>query len=156
MKKSRLVLFMLPILFFLVSCASIPSFVAQNASFSQGDVIYLEPITVISFHFFQDEDIRCIMDKKLAIALSGIEQIILCSNREDADYFIVPELIIKSYQQKYDERNYYLLSISVLSTESKICQFNYEHNGKTSLFNSRVQNRMVKKLLNDFQKLIKK
>ena len=102
----------------------------------------------------EDEAVRYIMDKKLAFALSSSEKIRMTDYKGKGEYIITPELIIKNYEVRYDDRNYYFLSIKVFSEENIVCYFTYEYNGTSSIFDGKVQNIMIEKFLNDFIKNI--
>jgi hypothetical protein len=151
-------------LVFSVSCVSFQvtskSYTGDNFSFSEKDTFYLEPVTVTSFNFIEDEEIGYILDKKLYFAMSSSPAIRMREKPEDADFTVRPELIIKSYEVKYTERNYYYLSIKVFSnlgpSGGSVSHFTYEYNGASSIFDSKVQNLMIGKFIDDFTKSVNK
>ena len=158
MRKYVAVMLIVFLHFFFLSCVSFQidskSFMAENSHFRKTDVFFLEPIVITSYNFMEDEAVRYIMDKKLAFALSSSEKIRMTEDKGKGEYIITPELIIKNYEVRYDDRNYYFLSIKVFSEESIVCYFTYEYNGTSSIFDGKVQNIMIEKFLNDFIKNI--
>jgi hypothetical protein len=106
----------------------------------------------------ENEEIGYILDRKLSFAMSSNPGINFNENPEKSDFTIAPELIIKSYEVKYTERNYYYLSIKIFANirpaVNPVSQFIYEYNGASSIFDSKVQNLMIDKFIDDFTKSI--
>jgi hypothetical protein len=154
----------LTVLLFTVSCVSFQvtskSYTEDNFSLSKKDTFYLEPVNVTSYNFLENEEIGYILDRKLSFAMSSAPGININGEPENTDFTIRPELIIKSYEVKYTERNYYYLSIKILSNAepelNPVCHFTYEYNGASSIFDSSVQNLMIDKFIDDFTKTINK
>jgi hypothetical protein len=152
------------VLLFVVSCVSFQvtskSYTEDTFSFSKKDTFYLEPISVTSYNFLENEEIGYILDKKLSFAMSSSPGIDVREELENTDFTIRPELIIKSYEVKYTEKNYYYLSIKILSNAepegTPASHFTYEYNGASSIFDSNVQNLMIEKFIDDFTKSINK
>ena len=148
------------VLLFMVSCVSFQvtskSYIEDNFRFNKTDTFYLEPVKVTSYDFLENEEIGNILDRKLSFAMSGSPGIGIHETQEKADFKILPELIIKSYEVKYTERNYYYMSIKIFpnagSEMNPVSHFTYEYNGASSIFDSNVQNLMIDKFIKDFSK----
>ena len=148
--------------FFITSCVSFQitskNFTGDDFSFGNKDTFYLEPVKVTSYDFLENEEIGYILDRKLSFAVSSNPVINYSEKPEKSDFIISPELIIKSYEVKYTERNYYYLSLRILSNSrpaaDPVSQFTYEYNGASSIFDSNVQNLIIDKFIDDFTKAI--
>jgi hypothetical protein len=148
----------------LISCVSLrittEGYVAENKTFNDDAIFYLEPITVTSSDIFELKEIGYIMDKKLGFALASSDAatsvLARHGSKEGADFIIKPELIIKNYEVKYKERNYYNLSVKIQSGQHIVCHFHYEYNGTASIFDGKVQNALIKKFIDDFKGCMKK
>jgi hypothetical protein len=114
--------------------------------------VYLEPFSITSYDFTGEDEIRAIMDRKMAVAVMSESGFFVDEHRERSDVILIPELIIKRYQQRYTERNYYLLSVKITSAGELIGQFTYEYNGTYSIFDGRVQTSLIKRFVDDFAK----
>lgn len=162
MNRHIFIVLILFVLFFIVSCVSFQvtskNYTEDDFSFSKKDTFYLEPVKVTSYDFLENEEIGYILDRKLSFAMSSNPGINLNEKPEKSDFIIFPELIIKSYEVKYTERNYYYLSIRILANirpaGNPVSQFTYEYNGASSIFDSNVQNFMIDKFIGDFTKSI--
>jgi len=149
-------------MFFITSCVSFQvtskNFTEDDFSFSKKDTFYLEPVKVTSYDFLENEEIGYILDRKLSFAVSSNPVVNYNEKPEKSDYIIFPELIIKSYEVKYTERNYYYLSIKISANSrpaaNPVSQFTYEYNGAASIFDSNVQNSIIDKFIDDFTKSI--
>jgi hypothetical protein len=142
--------------FSLFSCISFHivsrGYMEDNIVIDKRSGFYLEPIKVTSFNFKNDDEIAFIMDKKLVFAINS-NHIGLAKEKDKSDYIILPELIINSYEEKYNQINYYYFSIKIISSERTLCHFSYEYNGMDSIFDGKVQNIMIKKCIDDLLKL---
>ena len=122
------------VLLFFVSCVSLQvnsrRYTEDNFSFSKDDVFYLDQVRVTSYNFPENDEIGYILDRKLSFALSSSQGISINAEPENADFTIRPELIIKSYEVKYTEKNYF--------------------------YDSKIQNLMIDKFIDDFKKSINK
>lgn len=140
----------------LFSCVSMQLvsnvYVNKEFTFTKRETFFLEPVSISSYNFLEEEEIGYIMDQKLAFALNSSERVTLTETKAESDYTIAPELIVKVYEEKYNKRNYYLLIVRVISREKTVCQFNYEYNGTAHIFDARLQNTMVEKLLKELAK----
>ncbi len=162
MNRRIFIVLILFVLFFIVSCVSFQvtskNYIEDDFSFSEKDTFYLEPVKVTSYDFLESEEIGYILDRKLSFAMSSNPVININEKPEKSDFTIFPELIIKSYEVKYTERNYYYLDIKILANirpaGSPVSQFTYEYNGTSSIFDSNVQNFMIDKFIDDFTKSI--
>lgn len=159
MRKYRIAILGLVIQFSLISCVTLnitsKSFVSKGLAFKKRDSFFLESIKITSYNFFENDEIRYIMDRKLQFALLNNKEVSLGEERRKADYIIVPELIIKNYQKRYDEKGYYMMSVKIYSRKGLLCQFNYEYNGTLSIFDRVIQDAMIKGFLRDFTRNIK-
>jgi len=160
MRKYSLLILTIFIQFFFISCASLQvvssDFTENNFIFDRSETFFINPIKITSYNFIEDDDICYIMDEKLRFALVRDKKVNINDEKKRSDYVILPELIIKSYQERYNEKNYYLFSIKILSEDMVVCQFNYEYNGTSSIFNGKIQSIMIKKFINDFTKIIQR
>ncbi len=116
---------------------------------------YLRSITITAFNFFEDEEIGYIMNKKLDFALRNVEDLIFKEVEAKNGYSIEPELVIKTFEEKYRKRNYYLLNVRVLHEGGTVLQYAYEYNGTASIFDGRIQNALIGKFIHDIKKYIK-
>jgi len=144
--------------FFIFSCAyfqvSSQGFSQKNLGFNPEETFYLEPIKIVCFNFIDDEQIAYIMNRKIEFALKGKKHLSLVEKRDRADYSIEPELILKTYQQTYRDKNYYLLLVRIYREKAIVFQYNYEYNGNVSIFDAKIQNLLLKNFLQDFSRCI--
>lgn len=117
------------------------------------EMFYLKHVIVTAFNFYEDEEIGYIMDKKMNLALRCVDGITLKKSAGRRVYSIEPELIVKTYEEKYRVRSYYLLSVRVLFDERIVYQFSYEYNGPASIFDGRVQSALIGKFIRDIKTL---
>lgn len=141
---------------FFSSCVSsqivVRGFVDENRSAGQ-NTFFLKPLEVIAYNFYEKEEATFILEKKLFLALSSKEGLKLVG--KEANYHIEPELLIKSYEEKYDRRNYYLLNLKIMEGDRSVGLFSYEYNGSLSIFDSRVQNGMIERFIKDLGDFIR-
>ena len=162
MNRRNFIVLILFALIFIVSCVSFQitskNYIEDDFSFMGKATFYLEPVKVTSYDFLENEEIGYILDRKLSFAMASNPAININEKIEKSDFTIFPELIIKSYEVKYTERNYYYLSIKILANirpdGDLVSQFTYEYNGASSIFDSNVQNSMIDKFIDDFTKSI--
>jgi hypothetical protein len=114
--------------------------------------VYLESFSITSYDFTGEEEIRAIMDRKLAVALYSGNGLSVGGSGEESDLVLVPELIVKRYQQRYTERFYYLMSVKVMRAGTLAGQYNYEYNGASSIFDGKVQTSLISRFVDDFAK----
>jgi hypothetical protein len=154
--RLRFILFICTVLVFTNSCVSSriisKSHEDKNQPQKPIESFYLKPIIVTAFNFFEDGEIGYIMDKKLDFALRNIEGMTFKKSADQRDYSIEPELIIKTFEEKYRVKNYYLLNVRVLLDERIIFQYTYEYNGPASIFDGRVQSAMIERFIRDIKK----
>ena len=112
--------------------------------------VCLMPFAVTSFDIGGAEEIRAIMDRKMAVALLSRAEITVREPGEDCRVALYPELIVKRYQQRYAERYYYLMSVSVRSAGELVGRYTYEYNGTSSIFDGRVQTSLIERFVDDF------
>ncbi|MFW6139289.1 MAG: hypothetical protein ACOC7U_08960 [Spirochaetota bacterium] len=152
-----LAFFCVILIFVFSSCVSFNitsrAYTQKGFSLKKTERLFLEPMIITSYNFMDEQEIAYILNKKLHLALleSGLS---LCSDKKSADMVIHTELIIKPYQQEYQDKNYYLLAVRCVSMKNKMWESIYEYNGSASIFNSRVQNALFSQFIKDFSKLI--
>jgi len=155
-KTPVFIIFFILFSFLIFSCTSFQvtsrGFSEKNLKFTPKDTFYLESIKVVCFNFFDDEQVTYILNQKLAFELEAAENIRLVKNKGEAQYIIEPELIVKSYQQVYRDKNYYLFQIRIYREKELVLQYNYEYNGNHSIFDAGVQRVLLKRFLQDFKK----
>ncbi|MFW6180442.1 MAG: hypothetical protein ACOC8N_01740 [Spirochaetota bacterium] len=129
--------------------------------FTGSDRFFLERMQVSGFGFAEERDIGCILDGTLRLAFLQMARGQLAASREEADYLIVPELIVKRYRRNYQERFYCRLLVRVVGREQAASggaagQFGllwgaYEYSGRLSIFEVKVQEALVEKVTGDFR-----
>lgn len=137
---------------------------APGAAVSGSDRFFLERMQVTAFGFTEARDIGYILDGKLRLAFLQMERARFVSTREEADYLIVPELIVKQYRSYYRERFYCQLLVRVAGREQAagrgmpsaaepfgVLWGSYEYSGGLSIFEVKVQNALLEKLVGDFE-----
>ncbi len=127
-------------------------FVDESVKVRATDTFSLKPLEVTSYNFFEKAELGYILEKKLLLALSSNPRI---RQEERATYSIEPELVVKTYEEKYTRRNYYLLNVRVTHGERTVCHFSYEYNGSSSIFDGKIQNAMIDRFVKDLVDFIK-
>ena len=139
-----------------VSCTSVKVIshgsVRETVSIQAG-AVFIKPVRVVSFDTVAGKGIGLIMDRKLHLNMLEVGRVVVTEHEEDRGIFIVPELIVKGYEKNYRQRYYYLLHIEVSQNGSMAGSFHYEYNGTASLFESRMQNVLVRRFMRDLKKL---
>jgi hypothetical protein len=149
----------------LVSCSSIriiTRFSSEpDTAFAGSDLFFMERMQVTGYGFAEERDIGSILDGKLRLAFLQIARGRLAASREEVDYLIVPELIVKRYRRNYQERFYCRLLVRVVDREQAVSgggtgHFgllwgSYEYSGGLSIFEVKVQEALIEKVTEDFR-----
>ena len=152
-KNPQLFILILIVSFLTVSCVSFntktyklvrPAFKSafKNDTLFNNSQVSLLPLEVKAFNFFNDDEIKYIMNKKLIFSLHSIPGLVVISGQEKSRFTIRPELIIKSYESNYTEKNFYMLSLTILDGSCECAEVRCQYNGLLSIFDARVQDRM--------------
>jgi len=140
-----------------VSCTSVRvtshGLQRQTVSLDE-DVILLKQINVIDFDGVRGDDIGLVMDRKLRLNLLRLGEVSRPEMAADRGVCIVPELIVREYEKNFKQRYYYLLHVEVMRAGSMAGSFHYEYNGTASLFNSRLQNALIRKFMKDLERML--
>jgi hypothetical protein len=130
------------------------SAVLDRTPISNSENFFLVPLRVIAFGFYEEREIRIILEEKIRFEISTLLGVRMHDEREEADNLIVPELIVKRYEKKYEPRYYYRLGVSLVRGGRVRARFSYEYSGSRSIFETKVHNLMLEKLMKDIKSVL--
>jgi len=149
------------VLFFSLSgCLSLQ---INNNTFNKKQIepnskIFCESIKIISSFSEDTEYLQEILMQKILFQLEKQEKIELVLKKEDSNYIILPQLIIKKYPENFLDYFYYGFSFLIIDTSNfdQIANFLYEYSGNLSIFNNKLIDKFIIFFINDLLKVIKK
>ncbi len=156
----KFILFILIILFCvsgIVGCISMSinknNYVAQKIDYQS--TIYCDEIKIIASFSQEIENLKEIIMKKLLFQLTKQGKLKYIEEKDNAQYIIIPELIIKKYSENFLDNYFYRFSLQILSSETVIAHFVYEYSGNLSIFNNKLLESFINSFINDLLKIVK-
>jgi hypothetical protein len=126
----------------------------SNEKILAGSKIACNELNVISLSFQDSDDLKQIFTRSLNYELQNQKKLILIDNIENADYYLVPEIVIKKFAENFQDYYYYSFSVEIMKAQTKIAHFVYNYTGTMSIFNDKLMRSMIRSFIHDFLKIV--
>ncbi len=149
-------IFTIFIILFFYSCVSLSIVKSgfSNETILIGSKIACNDLSVISLSFQDSDDLKQIFTRKLNYELQKQKKLVLIDSIENADYYLVPEIVIKKFTENFQDYYYYSFSVEVMKSQTKIAHFVYDYTGTMSIFNDKLMRSMIENFVHDLLKMV--